>query len=188
MSEPNDAATAKTPSKTTLASFLPLAAWVGVLFALLLPLVALNRRIEPDTGDRPIRLAPWFESLETYAMVLLVASIAVVIVLARRGHQSVTRIVVTTLVQSSLVFFGALPALYLSRGGGVLGDDYKRSHAGPRGQSAHVYSTGFLDSCRFAVYLAEGWSLSMRRVAVTRSCTEPTIRWDDEGKLVVTSR
>jgi len=162
---------------------------LGVLSAMVVPLVATNFAIEPSTGDRPVRLSPWFESFETFAMLLMVATVPLAIVLARRVRGGVAGVVVTALVQSCLVFFAALPAMYISRGGGVLGDDLHSSHAGPHGQRAVVYSSGFLDGCRFGVYLAKGWALSMPRVRQTRSCTAPTIAWDETtGELLVHGR
>lgn len=162
---------------------------VGILSAVVAPLVVTNFVIEPSTGDRPVRLSPWFESFETFAMLLMVGTIPLAIIHARRARRGMASIVVTALVQSCLVFFVAMPAMYISRGGAVLGDDFHSSHAGPHGQRAVVYSQGFMDGCRFGVYLAKGWSLSMQRVRKTRSCTAPTIAWDEEtGELLVKDR
>lgn len=159
-----------------------------LVFALAAPLVALNVHVQPASGDRPIRLSPWVESVEGIAGVAMVATIALAIVLGRRAQRRAITIAMLAIAQSVLVMLVALPALFFTRGGGLFGDTRVRSYDGPRGQSAHVYSTGFLDGCRHEIYLARGVSLAMDRVAVTRSCTAPSVHWDDRGELVVSGR
>ncbi|MBS2013704.1 MAG: hypothetical protein JST00_12495 [Deltaproteobacteria bacterium] len=178
------------PSRVTASARAPLRTLAPplLLLALTAPLVALNVAIEPSTGDRPVRLAPWVESLEGIAIVAMLATIALVVARGVQARQGARAIALRGCVQSALVLFVALPALLLSRGGGLLGDTHVRSYEGPNGQSAHVYATGFLDGCRHAVYLARSGRLSMDRVDVTRGCAEPTIRWDEAGNLVVSAR
>jgi len=160
---------------------------LGVL-VLLAPCVAVNRYIEPQTGDRPVRIARWVESLETLAAVAMVGTIALVVVLAKRRGESTSSAAKMALAQGALVFVVALPMLYFSRGGAFLEGSYVQSHDGPGGRTARVYTRGS-GGCGYDVYIADGWSMQMRRSLshemYSSNRPPPGLRWNDSGTVTL---
>lgn len=167
-------------------SVVPLVISAIVLFALAVPLTSVNLAVE-GRGSDTTRLVPWFERLESYAMVVMVATVPLVALLARRRRAPTPRLLLMTAGQAVLVFFLAFPMMIVSRAGSFFGPTYVTSSAGPHGRRAHVYATGFIE-CRYGIYLEEGVRLSMRLVDQTRSCTVPTITWDERALPTISNR
>jgi len=176
---------------------LPLGPAAGVALAIALPVVVFNIVAAVVLDGAPdTRFVPAVATAQdVLALVLLASPVWLGLVIAQRVKpyfrvlrpwMKVCYAAVLLAVETSILVT-AEASILASRGGPQLFEPTLKSTSfAPDGRRAHVYGGGLL-SCRYEVYVAEPFGLTMeKRLTVPgHGCDEPTphVRWNDDDSV-----